>query len=267
MLVLPRFFLMCYCFTNLACAVQTILKTPNWRPRFKFYHWYRLLSIQLISMVLLDQLDLCSGIFVIFEKCYCYVPLLKFYVYLISRRLRQILLSNWILDCNMVWCSGNDCCLITCGLEGWYLKHQGDDLWTAILFEGNFWLMISTLLLWRYRSWVIGNDWLTLWEWRIVISEARVAVWIVENVKQILVSLTLTLLLVITASSLLFGKDSVIVWRCSLPCSDVHVQLVLRPGSSVTSCLHLQIHRIQGVGINDLCTWRLFRDLMRKRAR
>ena len=30
---------MCYCFTNLACAVQTILRTPNWRPRFRLYHW------------------------------------------------------------------------------------------------------------------------------------------------------------------------------------------------------------------------------------
>jgi len=26
-------------FVNLACAVQTLLRTPNWRPRFKFYHW------------------------------------------------------------------------------------------------------------------------------------------------------------------------------------------------------------------------------------
>lgn len=34
-----RFFLMCYLFVNLACAVQTLLHTPNWRPRFKFYHW------------------------------------------------------------------------------------------------------------------------------------------------------------------------------------------------------------------------------------
>uniref|UniRef100_A0A8C5H776 Solute carrier family 12 member 7-like n=1 Tax=Gouania willdenowi TaxID=441366 RepID=A0A8C5H776_GOUWI len=33
------FFLMCYLFVNLACAVQTLLRTPNWRPRFKFYHW------------------------------------------------------------------------------------------------------------------------------------------------------------------------------------------------------------------------------------
>uniref|UniRef100_A0A8C4EGP4 Solute carrier family 12 member 4 n=1 Tax=Dicentrarchus labrax TaxID=13489 RepID=A0A8C4EGP4_DICLA len=33
------FFLMCYLFVNLACAVQTLLRTPNWRPRFKYYHW------------------------------------------------------------------------------------------------------------------------------------------------------------------------------------------------------------------------------------
>lgn len=34
-----RFFLMCYMFVNLACAVQTLLRTPNWRPRFQYYHW------------------------------------------------------------------------------------------------------------------------------------------------------------------------------------------------------------------------------------
>uniref|UniRef100_A0AAX7UYU3 Solute carrier family 12 member 7a n=1 Tax=Astatotilapia calliptera TaxID=8154 RepID=A0AAX7UYU3_ASTCA len=37
--ILSMFFLMCYLFVNLACAVQTLLCTPNWRPRFKFYHW------------------------------------------------------------------------------------------------------------------------------------------------------------------------------------------------------------------------------------
>uniref|UniRef100_A0AAY4AS63 Solute carrier family 12 member 7a n=1 Tax=Denticeps clupeoides TaxID=299321 RepID=A0AAY4AS63_9TELE len=36
--ILSMFFLMCYLFVNLACAVQTLLRTPNWRPRFKFYH-------------------------------------------------------------------------------------------------------------------------------------------------------------------------------------------------------------------------------------
>uniref|UniRef100_A0A671NRQ8 Solute carrier family 12 member 7-like n=1 Tax=Sinocyclocheilus anshuiensis TaxID=1608454 RepID=A0A671NRQ8_9TELE len=37
--ILSMLFLMCYLFVNLACAVQTLLRTPNWRPRFKFYHW------------------------------------------------------------------------------------------------------------------------------------------------------------------------------------------------------------------------------------
>jgi solute carrier family 12 (potassium/chloride transporter), member 4/6 len=37
--LLSMFFLMCYGFVNLACALQTLLRTPNWRPRFKFYHW------------------------------------------------------------------------------------------------------------------------------------------------------------------------------------------------------------------------------------
>lgn len=33
------FFLMCYMFLNLACTVQSLLHTPSWRPRFKYYHW------------------------------------------------------------------------------------------------------------------------------------------------------------------------------------------------------------------------------------
>ena len=37
--IFSMFFLMCYGFVNLACALQTLLKTPNWRPRFKYYHW------------------------------------------------------------------------------------------------------------------------------------------------------------------------------------------------------------------------------------
>ncbi|KAG7310451.1 hypothetical protein JYU34_003233 [Plutella xylostella] len=46
--LLSMFFLMCYGFVNLACALQTLLKTPNWRPRFKYYHW----SLSLIGLVL-----------------------------------------------------------------------------------------------------------------------------------------------------------------------------------------------------------------------
>ena len=46
--VLTMFFLMCYMFLNLACTVQSILRTPSWRPRFKYYHW----SISLIGIFL-----------------------------------------------------------------------------------------------------------------------------------------------------------------------------------------------------------------------
>ncbi|KAJ1137616.1 hypothetical protein NDU88_004014 [Pleurodeles waltl] len=37
--ILSMFFLMCYLFVNLACALQTLLRSPNWRPRFHYYHW------------------------------------------------------------------------------------------------------------------------------------------------------------------------------------------------------------------------------------
>uniref|UniRef100_A0AC34QY31 Solute carrier family 12 member 3 n=1 Tax=Panagrolaimus sp. JU765 TaxID=591449 RepID=A0AC34QY31_9BILA len=37
--VLDFFFLMCYAFVNLVCFLHSILKAPNWRPRFKYYHW------------------------------------------------------------------------------------------------------------------------------------------------------------------------------------------------------------------------------------
>uniref|UniRef100_A0A0L8IEC7 Amino acid permease/ SLC12A domain-containing protein n=1 Tax=Octopus bimaculoides TaxID=37653 RepID=A0A0L8IEC7_OCTBM len=37
--IITMFFLLCYGFVNMACALQTLLRTPNWRPRFRFYHW------------------------------------------------------------------------------------------------------------------------------------------------------------------------------------------------------------------------------------
>uniref|UniRef100_A0A6I8SHH3 Solute carrier family 12 member 6 n=1 Tax=Xenopus tropicalis TaxID=8364 RepID=A0A6I8SHH3_XENTR len=37
--ILSMFFLMCYLFVNLACGLQTLLHSPNWRPRFHYYHW------------------------------------------------------------------------------------------------------------------------------------------------------------------------------------------------------------------------------------
>ena len=37
--LIAMFFLMFYGFINMACALQTLLRAPSWRPRYKFYHW------------------------------------------------------------------------------------------------------------------------------------------------------------------------------------------------------------------------------------
>ncbi|XP_043990176.1 solute carrier family 12 member 7-like isoform X1 [Gambusia affinis] len=60
--ILSMFFLMCYLFVNLACAVQTLLRTPNWRPRFKFYHW----TLSFLGMSLcLSLMFICSWYYAI----------------------------------------------------------------------------------------------------------------------------------------------------------------------------------------------------------
>uniref|UniRef100_A0A8C9VJ81 Solute carrier family 12 member 5b n=1 Tax=Scleropages formosus TaxID=113540 RepID=A0A8C9VJ81_SCLFO len=60
--ILSMFFLMCYMFVNLACAVQTLLRTPNWRPRFKFYHW----ALSFLGMSLcLSLMFICSWYYAI----------------------------------------------------------------------------------------------------------------------------------------------------------------------------------------------------------
>uniref|UniRef100_A0A914UYK5 Solute carrier family 12 member 6 n=1 Tax=Plectus sambesii TaxID=2011161 RepID=A0A914UYK5_9BILA len=38
--IVDFFFLMCYAFVNLICALHSLLGAPNWRPRFRFYHWF-----------------------------------------------------------------------------------------------------------------------------------------------------------------------------------------------------------------------------------
>ncbi|XP_041946681.1 solute carrier family 12 member 5 isoform X1 [Alosa sapidissima] len=60
--ILSMFFLMCYMFVNLACALQTLLRTPNWRPRFKFYHW----ALSFLGMSLcLALMFICSWYYAI----------------------------------------------------------------------------------------------------------------------------------------------------------------------------------------------------------
>lgn len=64
--LLSMFFLMCYGFVNLACALQTLLKTPNWRPRFKYYHWldylffYRTLCVKYYVIIIDCMFLMCN---------------------------------------------------------------------------------------------------------------------------------------------------------------------------------------------------------------
>uniref|UniRef100_A0A7E4W111 Solute carrier family 12 member 6 n=1 Tax=Panagrellus redivivus TaxID=6233 RepID=A0A7E4W111_PANRE len=37
--LITQFFLMCYLGVNAACALQSILKAPGWRPSFRYFHW------------------------------------------------------------------------------------------------------------------------------------------------------------------------------------------------------------------------------------
>ncbi|KAJ8303240.1 hypothetical protein KUTeg_019636 [Tegillarca granosa] len=54
---LNLFFLMCYGFVNMACALQTLLRTPSWRPRFRFYHW----TLSLLGLALCITLMFISS--------------------------------------------------------------------------------------------------------------------------------------------------------------------------------------------------------------
>jgi potassium/chloride transporter 4/5/6 len=57
--LLSMFFLMCYGFVNLACALQTLLKTPSWRPRFQYYHW----SLSILGGVACIAIMFMSSVF------------------------------------------------------------------------------------------------------------------------------------------------------------------------------------------------------------
>ncbi|CAO4373486.1 unnamed protein product [Caenorhabditis nigoni] len=37
--LITQFFLMCYLGVNAACALQSLLKSPGWRPGFRYFHW------------------------------------------------------------------------------------------------------------------------------------------------------------------------------------------------------------------------------------
>ncbi|CAL2039991.1 unnamed protein product [Caenorhabditis brenneri] len=46
--LITQFFLMCYLGVNAACALQSLLKSPGWRPGFKYFHW----SLSMIGAIL-----------------------------------------------------------------------------------------------------------------------------------------------------------------------------------------------------------------------
>ncbi|OAF71195.1 K-Cl cotransporter 4, partial [Intoshia linei] len=66
--IVTMFFLMCYSFVNIACTLQTMLKSPNWRPRFFYYHW---------TLSLLGTL-MCMCILIISVDWYYLIPGLLF---------------------------------------------------------------------------------------------------------------------------------------------------------------------------------------------
>ncbi|XP_029388610.1 solute carrier family 12 member 4 [Mus pahari] len=91
--ILSMFFLMCYLFVNLACAVQTLLRTPNWRPRFKYYHW----TLSFLGM------SLCLALMFVSSWYYALVAMLiagMIYKYIEYQggRLGQLSFCNGFLD-------------------------------------------------------------------------------------------------------------------------------------------------------------------------
>ncbi|MCP9265516.1 hypothetical protein DINM_020836 [Dirofilaria immitis] len=46
--LITQFFLMCYLGVNTACALQSILRAPGWRPSFRYFHW----SLSLLGSIL-----------------------------------------------------------------------------------------------------------------------------------------------------------------------------------------------------------------------
>jgi solute carrier family 12 (potassium/chloride transporter), member 4/6 len=68
-------FLLCYTFINFSCAFQSLMAAPNWRPRFKCYHW--LLSC-LGAFVCLSVMFIASPIYaavawLLFVVLYVYI--------------------------------------------------------------------------------------------------------------------------------------------------------------------------------------------------
>jgi len=68
--ILTMFFLMCYTCVNISCVLQKAVQDPNWRPRFRFYHW----SVSLLGAVLcVWMMFAISWIYALGAICFCCV--------------------------------------------------------------------------------------------------------------------------------------------------------------------------------------------------
>ena len=61
--MITGFFLLAYTMTNLACLLVTLSRTPNFRPRFRFFSWHTAALGVVINITLLFYLNVWQGFF------------------------------------------------------------------------------------------------------------------------------------------------------------------------------------------------------------
>jgi hypothetical protein len=68
--VLTMFFLMCYTCVNFSCFMSEVLSDPNWRPRFRYYHWAQSLFGTVLCIWMMFALSaIYAMIAMIFAAC------------------------------------------------------------------------------------------------------------------------------------------------------------------------------------------------------
>ena len=68
---------MCYGFVNVVCVMQTLLKSPGWRPRFRYYHW----SLSTIGVLLNFTLAFMAGWYFALAALFILVFIYKYIEY------------------------------------------------------------------------------------------------------------------------------------------------------------------------------------------
>ena len=71
------FFLMCYLFVNVACVLQSFLKAPSWRPKWRYYHF----SLSCVGSVLCLFLMVMVGLELLFIVLVLALSLYKYIAY------------------------------------------------------------------------------------------------------------------------------------------------------------------------------------------